>query len=330
MTKNVWDFWQRALANPKLIGTPELPLYNEHPEWGYYRARYENTAPWEPVQLWQGEDEGWVAMRAGQAVPTEKINTLWTWCCRNPVSEEAYEKALAGGGWDDDEPTITAARGVGDNSAGLDEADVLRDQIDSAIAGIKAYEKITTPEQEAKAQSLRARLLELSGQADKVREKLVRPHLDAQKAVNNKWQPLVKDSKAAADKVRAAIAAFDDEQRRLRRIAEAELEEKRRAAEKEAREKAEAAGRPDLVETFVEAAVPPLPAPETKVKGSYGRAASKRVEIYVKEITDIDAVFAYMKEHKDVYEFLLGMANRAHKAGHTVPGVVLGERTIVT
>jgi hypothetical protein len=52
-------------------------------------------------------------------------------------------------------------------------------------------------------------LLELSGEADKQREGLKRPIIDAGKAIDAKWQPLVKKAKDFADTIRAAISAWE-------------------------------------------------------------------------------------------------------------------------
>ena len=70
---------------------------------------------------------------------------------------------------------------------------------------------------------------ELAGKADKQREKLKRPHLEAGKAVDAQWMPLVRDAKSVADMLRKYIEDFETTKLRERR----RLEEERQRAEAE-------------------------------------------------------------------------------------------------
>jgi hypothetical protein len=88
---NVWAWWQNALAGT--IG----PIHDGDPQQGYYRTRFKDK-PWEPVAIWF-EDGKWHAMRGDRQVDASDI---WTWCCRNPITYEAYTKAIEGAGWDDE------------------------------------------------------------------------------------------------------------------------------------------------------------------------------------------------------------------------------------
>ena len=107
-----------------------------------------------------------------------------------------------------------------DNRPSFSVADVLRDQIDAAKAGVGTYAKISDDETAGKAQSLRSRLNELSGEADKKREALKRPHLEAGKAIDKEWQPLVKSAKEAADGIRSALSAYETDKLARQRRAE--------------------------------------------------------------------------------------------------------------
>ncbi len=88
MTDNLWHWWQEALAGR--FG----PIHDSDPQQGYYRTRFKDK-PWEPVAIWN-EDGKWHAMRGERTVDAAEI---WTWCCRNPISYEAYQKAIDGAGW---------------------------------------------------------------------------------------------------------------------------------------------------------------------------------------------------------------------------------------
>lgn len=144
------------------------------------------------------------------------------------VTEAGYRAYAAGEQWPDMDKTVAkqiAAPSVGHNQPPTDPLELLREQITAAKAGADDYAKIAGDEQMMKAQGLRSRLLELSGEADKRRDELKRPHFEAGKAIDAAWQPLVKDAKAAADAIRSAMNAYETEKLR------AEREERRKHEE---------------------------------------------------------------------------------------------------
>lgn len=319
---DIWAWWRAALANPKEIGR-SLPVHDGEPNQGYFRVRYAKDKPFEPVAIWQ-EDGQWLAYRAGREVSAADI---WVSCCRHPVTYEAYTDAMEGKGWPDDDAVV--ARQVqppapGDNSGAADPTEELADQIESALKGKDAYAKITDDATAAKALSLRNRLNELSGQADKIRVKEKEPHLEAGKAVDARWQPLVKKAKAGADEVKASIAAWETEKLRRQREKERQQQEELRKQE-EARRASEAAGedpaaQPDPdAETITDTAPP-------SIKPTYGKAASVSVKVVVKDVTDWKALAIYMAEHPDLKPILRNLAQRALDAGRTnIPGITTDE-----
>jgi hypothetical protein len=326
MTDN-WDFWQAALDNPKDIGKGTI-AYVDDPQTGYYRVRYGKDQAWRPVSIFHYEGK-MVAFVNGKSADAAK---LWNSACRNPITPEAYEKAIGGEGWADDDPTVASMIG---HNVGSD-IDALRDQIEAAKQGAEAYARIDSDDMAGKAQSLRARMNELAGEADKIREALKKPHFEAGKAIDKEWMPLVKDAKATADFLRANITAFETLKLRERQRLEAERqrEEAERAREEErAREAARVAleaGMPVVVPP-APAPLPPLPpAPETTLKGNYGRAATIGVEKVIAEITDMDALFQWLRNDPDMTAYLLYLAQRAVKAGLDVPGVRIEERAKVS
>ena len=206
---------------------------------------------------------------------------------------------------------MAAAAGKGHNVGDIDDIELLKDEIDSAKAGADRYAKIESDDQAAKAQSLRARLNELSGKADKLREAEKRPHLDAGKAVDKRWQPLVREAKEVADTLRAAISAYETAKRN------AHLDALRKTAE--AAVKGATGVDMDLT-----------PPPAAQVKGSYGRAANVGVERVLTGITDRDAVYAYIKDNADTITFITAQAHKLVKLGHEVPGCTWEERAKIT
>jgi hypothetical protein len=329
-----WAWWQAALKNPAAIGKT-LPVHDGDAQQGYYRAKNRDKG-FDPVAIFYPEgSEQLVAYRAGREVRAEDI---WSWCCRYPVSYEAYNAALEGKGWPDDDKVVAAQLAtpatapaaeptVGDNSGDVDEATTLKDQIENALAGMKAYEKISDDKTAEKALSLRNRLNELSRDADKIRTREKEPHLEAGKAVDSKWQPLVKKAKAGADQVRDAMSAWETVKLQRRREEERKQQEAARAAE-EARRAAE----PATGEQHGEAAVLEAPkvdvqpdaAPST-IRGSYGKAASVSAKTVVDEVTDWQALAVYMSSHKEAQTLLLQLAQRAIDAGRSVPGITIKE-----
>ncbi|KQV83280.1 hypothetical protein [Rhizobium sp. Root1220] len=323
-----WAWWQAALKNPAAVGKT-LPVHENEPQQGYYRTRFKDS-PWQPVAIYypEGSTE-LVAYRAGREVRPDEI---WTFACRNPVSFQAYNDAIEGKGWPDDDKVVAAQvqppePTVGDNSGNelVDEAEGLKDQIAAALAGMDAYAKIADDATAAKALSLRNRLNELSGQADKIRVKQKEPHLEAGKAVDTKWQPLVKSAKAGADKVRDAIGDWETAKLRAERQRQQQVEQARIAAEKAAREQEGEAAVIDApkVETVVETA----PAP---IKATYGKAASVQVKTVLKDVTDWLALATYMIDHPTMQDTLRQLAQRALDAGRTnIPGITTDEKAAV-
>lgn len=312
-----WQWYFGALKNPAAVGTAQLPVHPGEYQLGYYRVRRKNS-PWEPVGIYPDENGRVVAFRGDRQI--DDIPELFTWACRYPVTYQAYVDALAGKGWPDDDAVVAKQvqpPAPGDNSGAVDPAETLADQIESALRGKDAYAKITDDDTAAKALSLRNRLNELSNQADKVREELKKPHLLAGKAVDAKYQPLVKKAKTGADEVKASIAAWETEKLRKSR-------EEARRREEEA-QWADAA--PGAEITPVEAPVATAPAP---IKPTYGKAASVSVKLVVMDVTDFSKLYAYFANRSEVQDLLRSLAQKELDAGRkTVPGITIDERAQV-
>lgn len=312
-----YDWWQRALAGGK-VGSDDLPVHEDSPQCGFYRKRTVRAAGYVPVAIWRDVENNLVAVVNGEDANVEEI---WTYCCQHPIPEEWYRDKMAGKPWPDEDANVTASLQpppVGHNKPPTDPLEVLRESIDTALKGVEDYSKVTSDESAAKGQSLRSRLLELSGDADKARDKLVRPHLDAEKAINKDYMPLVKGAKAGADVIREALKVFETAQDKARKAAEAERQRLALEAERE-RLAAEAAGKP--APAPVQAPPPPPAEPvKTQIKGAYGKAASKTV-IKVAKVVDYDRAYLSLRTHPELKALIDQLAQRAVKAGVTVDGV---------
>lgn len=332
-----WSWWRAALKDPAAVGK-SLPVHDGDAQQGYYRAKNRDKV-FEPVAIFypEGSDQ-LVAYRAGREVRPDDI---WTWCCRHPVSFEAYNAAMDGKGWPDDDkvvaaqisapaPAPVADQTVGANSENelVKDTETIADQIEAALAGMKAYETIADDKTAGKALSLRNRLNELSRDADKIRTREKEPHLEAGKAVDAKWQPLVKKAKAGADKVRDAIGEWETKKLQAERKRQQDAlaaEQARIASERSASEQQGDAAIIDPPAPV--AAVEVAPAP---IKASYGKAASVQVKTVLQDVTDWKALAIYMCEHPVMQDTLRSLAQRAIDAGRTnIPGITTEEKAAV-
>ncbi len=320
-----WAWYQAALKNPAAVGKT-LPVHEDEPQQGYYRAKNRDKV-FEPVAIFYPEGSNQlVAYRNGKEVLPD---TVWTFACRHPVTYQAYLDALEGKGWPDDDKVVAAQISapeptIGDNSGEISATETIKDQIEAALAGMKAYETISNDKTAEKALSLRNRLNELSKDADKLRTEEKEPHLKASKAVDAKWQPLVKKAKEGADKVRDAIGSWETVKLQRRREEERKADEARRAAEEAARQQQ---GDTAVMEA-PKVDVQPDAAPST-VRASYGKAASVAVKTVVKDVTDWSALAVYMSNHPEAQDMLRKLAQRALDAGRTVPGITTEEKANV-
>lgn len=322
-----YTYWQNALAGE--FG----PVHDGDAQPGFWRKRTSRSGPFVPVAVWE-QDGKLVALCDGkEAVPAD----LWTYICRYPVTEDAYYSRVATGRWTDEDEGVAqslAPPSAGHNAPPQGEAETLESQIDAASSNAEAYAEITDDETAAKAQSARSRLLELSGQADKRREALKRPHLEAEKAIDGLWQPLVKKAKEAADGLRKAIAAHE-----TRKFKEAEKvrlaeEAKARAAETERKRllaeqlAAHPEAPPPPEPPKPEPIQVPQPPAQTTIRGAYGRGAAVK-EVKRAVVNDQDAAYAFLKTHKEMKDLVAKLAQRAVDAGYEVPGVTVSiERDI--
>lgn len=324
-----WAWWRAALANPKEIGK-SLKMTTT-PEQGFYRRRLIKDGPWVPVAIWFDTKSGkWLATRTVDGADRDVIaDDEWTHCGSRPITLEEYERvAERGEEWSDVEPEVGRQRRMpkpGDNET-ASEVEILRDQIDSSLKAMGDYAEIKDADHAGKAQSLRARLNELSNTADKHREAEKRPHLDAGKAVDKQWMPLVTDAKDGANKLRKALEVFETKKLQEQR----KREEDARRADEEARRRAEAPSFEDFGTVAPQAPPPAESAPETTIKGAYGRAASIGSEFVVTSFDDYDKLYGYMKDRPEVRACLEDLARRAVKAGRRdIPGITIGEKATV-
>lgn len=319
-----YDFWRRALGGEK-VGGDTLPVHDGDWQSGFYRRRASKAGAFLPVALWRTEDSGFCLVDGKAADPVEQ----WSYACRNPVTEANYHERIKTGRWWDEDSSVSASLAHDpQNSVDIDPAELLKNQIETASAAVETYAVVNDDETAAKAQGARSRLLELSGEADKKREALVRPFLDGQKTTNAVWMPLVKMANDGADKIRVQLAAHETRKANAATAAGLKAEEEARNAATAAQALAVADEPAPVVQPVPVLAVA-VPAPSAQIRGGHGRAATVKIK-KVAKVVDQDLAYMAMKTHKEIVELIAQLAQRAATAGISVPGVeVTEERDVV-
>jgi hypothetical protein len=335
MNAHSYDFWRARLdglpADLTMTKDDATGFEYPKPEPGFYRHRLRDGR-WVPLAIWAADDGLWFKLGDGhtKAADSAFSERVFAYACKNPVTHEAYEAAMRGEPWADADPVADAERAVlGHNNPPADLATVLLDEIEAAERNAKEIAEVADDEAAERAQGIRARLNELAGKADKTRETEKAPHLAAGRAVDAKWQPLVKRAKEAADAVKKRIEAYA-----TKKLREQQEAEHKRREEEAARAAAEAAARavnePPPAAPEPVAAREPEPVVPMSIKGGYGRAATVVTVKVVTAITDQDALYAYMRARPEVAECLMALAKKAVVAGRTdIPGIVVEEQAKV-
>lgn len=280
-----YEFWKDAIRGVP-IGSDELPVSADRPQCGFYRMRRGIKAPWECVAIFI-RDDAFVALVDGNEVPP---NSVWHWCCTNPITEMAYHHARETGQWGDLDDTVLilqAKDAVPERFKTSAPHQRLAQQIGLATGSAVLYDRIDDETTAMKAQSLRAKLLELAGTADKLRETEKRPFFEQTKLIDGAWMPLVKSAREAAGKIRNALSRYE-----TLKAAEATMTRRNE------------------------------PPPERIVSG-YGRAASIRDVIVVDAVTDWPALFAHYAGDQRARDAILKLAEKDARDGVMLPGVTL-------
>lgn len=312
---DIWQWWRDALAGK------ESEIHADKPQCGFYRKRDGKGGKWLPVMI-RFDNDNVLRCRVGNdsaANPHE----VWTWCAGNPVSKEDAKHAFDTGSF----PGEVAA--IGDNSGDLSLAEQIRDFAGRAIEWFRKN-GIKDKKSSDIAANYRAELIRMAKVADTEREAEKRPHLEASRAVDAKFKPLVDEATAAANEIRDGLTKWmRAEEARLEAEQRAKYETEKKAAEA-ARKEVEAQRAKQMIEDPIAALtsdpepLPDLPPPPEPVKvqagGQRGRKTGFR-EVTKYVITDYAAALAHCKDHPDVRAAVEKVCAGLAKAGATVPGV---------
>lgn len=296
------QFWRDSLAGKK------VEINADAPQHGYYKARKGKGGAFELVAIWEKDGE-LVAIHGREMVEPTKV---WTWCADKPVSKDDVAHYKQHG-------RFPGEIAIGHNSGDLSLAEEIADAAKQAAEWLKSN-KIAAKVTADMAANMRARLLDLAKKADKERDEKKRPHLEAGRAIDAEYKPLVEAATSAANTIRDALTQWMRAEEAKQR-AEAEAARK---AEQERLEKERAAliAANPIAEFTEEQPLPlaPVEPPKVQAGGQAGRKAGLRTVTRF-ELTDYAAALAHVKDHKDVVAAVEKACFAMAKAGADVPGV---------
>lgn len=251
---DIWAWWRLAKEDPTRIGTPPLIVHPSEPHCGYYRV-LPKGGNWEAVGIYPAEEGSnqLYMERSGKTVPRDRFEDLWVWCCRQPVEFEDYQRAIDGGGWEDEAPK---AQGTGAIPETAEPIDALTVEFDGelAVAREMLAEPIREKPQADRAAQVAVRLMSISNRATKLHDVEKAPILRKGREIDDKWRNLMEGAADIGRKLKKHQEAFLKELERIERervlAAQREAERKRqeaaealRKAEEEKRRAAEEAER---------------------------------------------------------------------------------------
>ncbi len=293
-----WQYWHDRLAGKSVQMSPS------HPQAGFYREprkeHYGARRTFRPVAYWP-DGNGQLRCRIGdEDVTPQRAIELWTRCGHHPVTEEAYRAvAQHGQPWPDEHELV----GMGDNQPPDEMSFEWLEETITPLAE-EAEKRIKGPAIADQAEAdrianLADRLAELAKQAEAARKEERKPHDEALKAIQSKWSPLV---------------ALAESYRNLKyKLLTPWLQRQTEIAKQEA-EAAAAGGEPAAAET-------PRPRAGTRGRAQTLKSTKKA------QINDYALCLKFFEDSEDIKACVQMLANRAVRAGVTVPGATVIEES---
>ena len=303
--------WREAVDARKPVDAPKGIV-----ACGYYRARDGECLAFLPDEagnpyVWRSSDK-FVPKQA------DAIADAFSWVSMSPVSHETASEFCTTGRWPDQIAPVEVAADL----APHERADAeLTAQREAMAEWVKSIGKIATQEHANKAGNFADAFAKIETASDKARRSEKEPHLEASRAVDAHWQPVVKragELKSWAKKAtepfliaeRARIAAEERAAAAARAKATREAEEARRAAV--------AAGAP-----------PPAPEPATLPPPPPVKAKAGKVHLRAETVHDVENAAAFLRWlasqnslPDDFLAVLKTLGERMVKAGLVPDGVI--------
>ena len=341
--------WERRLKGEVVALTSTM-----EPDYGFYRVPTKDRTSWRAVAYWYGDDGKLCCTLDGRPLREEQATMLWSWASRNPITHELYRAVIDGAPWPDVNAEVhrISNEAPEDNSftAIQERIDDLSREADRLIA--KGAAK--TQEDADQAANVAEKLSEYWHKADTAREIEKRPYLDKSNEIQAKWRPLLATAEIHKRLKQIVCAPWLASQKRAKEKAEAEaLQAAQEAARKardeqaEAERKAQEALQTGDTRAHVEASAAAGRAEEaqqeaiaakqkahvlattTITAGTTGRRGVHLRGEKVYEISDRDALFAYLKNNPkaigEIDELMLKHGKAIAKTGLAVPGIKISD-----
>lgn len=206
---SIWWWWRAALANPREIGHGALEMNGDDFFPGYYRRINKQEKRWEAVGIFPVGNA--LIGKVDDRVIEGDLWQLWRSACKNPISFELYKQFMGTRIWPDEPPLI------GHNSdPDEDEFTALMREYEGEKEQILDFIKkpITSQEQADKIGIWKNRLTAIRSKAEGFHKVEKQPHLDAGRAVDNKWRTLKEEPTDIAAKAMAHLKPWMDKLKR--------------------------------------------------------------------------------------------------------------------
>ncbi|WEX10331.1 hypothetical protein [Chelativorans sp. AA-79] len=330
-----WAYWRKALEmgggrELRRDQIEQLAPSESDPQSGFYRRRQHKDGPYLPVAIWRGEDGALFCLDGDRPVEAGKINEVWVWSLKWPISEELYRSVAAGGAWPDEPP---APIGHNQQKTG-DPCEDLRAEFmaEAELANEFLKKPVQSQEQADKIAVWAKKISGIANKADGAFKVEKQPVLDEARRIDDRWR-WRQDAAALVKALKRATDAWLNELRRQeeerQRKAREEAERLRREAEEKARKAAEADRQTDLERAAAQKEAERL-AREAEERekeaqardvsaGRTGAKVSLRT-FYTARITDYDKLVMALRNESEVREAVEKIANRiARTQGATMP-----------
>lgn len=293
---DAYAYWRALLAGqdakPYILPTMYTGTY-EDPQPGAYKVRLVKGGPKVPMRIWLVKDGAATAHWSegcelagtidGKPVDAKALadRWMWVWAVSKSDLEHYAEHKL----WPGE---------IGHNSGDLSYKDQIADLADQ-IGKLQIKDKTSCD----KAANYRQQFLDLRAAIDGEREEKVRPHITAQRAINEEYKPLISLCQDHADALRSAAGIW------------LATEEKRR---KDEFEKLKAVAAEKNIE------LPLSEPPKVQAGGQRGRKVGLKTVVRY-EVEDIAKVMAALADNAELQAEAAAIARKILRAGGSVPGM---------
>ena len=308
------------------------PVKEDNPQCGYYRIKLGGKLI--PITFFSddvdGEDITCTTVEnckaAHRVEDPDRVFEYWAKAAKNPVFKHDWWTAHDTGNWPDnpkDEKEDELRANLPSDPGEANRIEALA-KIDFAKEWLKKHPKIDSEGDANAARSLENQLLALRNEANPLHKAEKQPHLDAGRAVDDKYR-YREDLTDAADDIKRLREAFQREQDRKKK---AEADAAAAAAAKvreEAALKAMAEADDPTEVVLPPAPVSPVTFEKTVAKGGYGRGATVS-RTYRGEIVNLTTALLHFQNNARVREALdaaIKAEVRTNKEHSSIPGVLV-------